>query len=200
MLYNTVKRCLDILSSGIVFFMLLPLLIITALLIKWDSPGPVIFAQRRIGRDDKEFVMYKFRTMYVGTPEVATDKLQDSKSHITSVGYYLRKYSIDEIPQLVNILTGDMAVVGPRPALYNQYDLREMRNLAGVNVIRPGLTGWAQVNGRDEIPLKQKVSLDAYYLRHRSLLLDLQIIYRTLFSVYAGEGVRQEKSSRKQTF
>ena len=198
MLYNTGKRCFDLLMSGMALFFLGPILFVTALIIKLNSTGPVIFAQRRVGRYDQEFVMYKFRTMHIGTPEVATDKLKDSKSYITSVGYYLRKYSIDELPQLLNILIGDMSIVGPRPALYNQYDLRELRNASGVSKIRPGLTGWAQVNGRDEIPLEQKVALDLQYLRHRSFAFDLQIIYRTIFSVYSGDGIQVGANHKKQ--
>lgn len=198
MKYNIIKRCFDIIMSGAALFFLGPILLTTALIIKVNSAGPIIFVQRRVGRFDKEFVMYKFRTMHVGTPEVATDKLKDSKSYITSVGYYLRKYSIDELPQLINILLGDMSIVGPRPALYNQYDLRAMRNEAGVSAIRPGLTGWAQVNGRDEIPLEQKVELDAYYLKQRSFFFDLQIIYRTIFSVYSGDGIKLGASKKKQ--
>lgn len=184
--------------SGMALLVLGPVLIATALIIKVNSAGPIILAQRRVGRFDKEFVMYKFRTMHVGTPEVATDKLTDSKSYITSVGYYLRKYSIDELPQLINILIGDMSIVGPRPALYNQYDLRAMRNEAGVLTIRPGLTGWAQVNGRDEISLEQKVALDLYYLQQRSFFLDLLILYRTVFSVYSGDGVKVSDINKKQ--
>jgi O-antigen biosynthesis protein WbqP len=198
MLYNAIKRCFDILLSGMALLFLGAVLLATALIIKINSPGSIIFAQRRVGCNDKEFVMYKFRTMHVGTPEVATDKLKDSKSYITSVGYYLRKYSIDELPQLVNILIGDMSIVGPRPALYNQYDLRELRNAAGVSKIRPGLTGWAQVNGRDEIPLEQKVALDSQYLRQRSFTFDLQIIYRTIFSVYSGDGIQAGANQKKQ--
>jgi O-antigen biosynthesis protein WbqP len=183
------KRIFDVSCSLLALLVMSPILLITALFILVDSRGPILFAQRRIGIHDKEFLMYKFRTMVVGTPEVATDKLTNSKSYITKIGYYLRKYSIDELPQLINILLGDMSIVGPRPALYNQYDLRKMRNKIDISSIRPGLTGWAQINGRDEISLEDKVKFDFYYLQNRSFLLDIKIIYRTVFSVSAGNGV-----------
>lgn len=183
------KRLFDITSSTLAFFLLLPIFLIIAILIKGDSQGPILFCQRRVGVNDKEFLMYKFRSMAVGTPDVATDKLINSQAYITKVGYYLRKYSLDELPQLINILKGDMSVVGPRPALYNQYELREMRNELGISVLRPGLTGWAQVNGRDEIGLKEKVTLDFFYVQHQSFWLDMKIIFYTLVSVYSGSGV-----------
>lgn len=183
------KRTFDLVSSSIALLLLAPILVIVAVWIRLDSPGPILFVQRRVGIGDKEFLMYKFRTMVVGTPEIATDKLNNSHSYITKIGYYLRKYSVDELPQLLNILLGDMSLVGPRPALYNQYDLREMRNKLGVSSIRPGLTGWAQINGRDDIALDDKVKLDLYYLQSWTFLLDLKIIYGTVFSVSAGTGV-----------
>ena len=184
------KRIFDIISSFCALTLLgLPLIII-AIFIKLDSKGPIIFTQCRVGKDDQEFTIYKFRTMVVGTPNLATDKLVNSKNYITKVGYFLRKYSLDELPQLYNILKGDMSVVGPRPALYNQYELRKLRNDFGISAIKPGLTGWAQVNGRDEIPLESKVKFDLEYLQRRSIFFDLMIIYRTMFSVYSGDGVR----------
>lgn len=186
------KRVFDIVSSALAIFLLMPFLAIIAILVKYSSRGPVIFCQRRIGVDDREFMMYKFRTMVVGTPEVATDKLTNSEQYITPIGYCLRKYSLDELPQLFNILFGDMSVVGPRPALYNQYDLRQMRNYTGISKVRPGLTGWAQINGRDEIPLEKKVALDEYYLRNKSFMMDLAIIYHTIFDVFAGSGVSRK--------
>lgn len=183
-----VKRILDLVLSGIAIMLLSPMLLVTVALIKLDSKGPALFAQRRIGMYDQEFLMYKFRTMVVGTPEVATDKLNDSHTYITKVGYYLRKYSIDELPQLLNIIKGDMSLVGPRPALYNQYDLRAKRNERGVDLVRPGLTGWAQINGRDDISLDEKILLDEYYCHNQSLFLDLKIIFGTAFSVAKGTG------------
>lgn len=189
------KRIFDFLIGSAVCFFLFPVLILLGLLVKVDSKGPALFRQRRIGQNDQEFYMYKFRSMAVGTPEVATDKLGDSANYVTKVGYYLRKYSLDELPQLLNIVKGDMSFVGPRPALYNQYDLREMRNTLGISNIKPGLTGWAQINGRDEVSLEEKVELDLYYFKHNSFLLDLVIIYRTVFSVFLGNGVSENKVS-----
>ena len=185
-----IKRTIDIVFSLIAIIMLMPLLLGVALLIRFDSQGPILFVQRRTGVSDTEFLMYKFRTMFIGTPDVATDKLKDSQQYVTPIGYYLRRYSIDELPQLFNILFGHMSLVGPRPALYNQYDLRQMRKEVGIDKIRPGLTGWAQVNGRDEISLQEKVCLDVVYLQQQSLLMDLKIVAMTVFSVYNGDGVK----------
>jgi O-antigen biosynthesis protein WbqP len=178
--------------SFIALVILSPVLLVTAFFISIESKGPVLFKQRRIGINNTEFIIYKFRSMRISTPEVATDKLADSQSYITRVGFYIRKYSIDELPQLINIFLGDMSIVGPRPALYNQYDLRELRNQLGISKIKPGLTGWAQINGRNEIPLQQKIELDLYYLKNQSFWLDLYIIYRTVFSIYAGDGVTKK--------
>ena len=183
------KRTIDIVASLLAIIILMPLLFVTAMWIRLDSRGPMLFVQRRIGVNDQEFLMYKFRTMFIGTPEVATDKLTNSQAYITKLGYYLRKYSIDELPQLFNVLFGHMSLVGPRPALYNQYDLRKMRVELGISKIPPGITGWAQINGRDEIPLSKKVDLDDYYLQKQSFGMDLRILYYTAFSVYTGNGV-----------
>ena len=183
---------MDIVASLIAIVILLPLLLGTAIWIRLDSKGPILFIQRRIGVNDTEFLMYKFRTMFIGTPEVATDKLTDSQQYITKIGYYLRKYSIDELPQLFNVLLGHMSLVGPRPALYNQYDLRQMRKEVDIHQIRPGVTGWAQVNGRDEISLQEKVHLDLVYLQQQSLILDLKILMMTVFSVSSGDGVSKK--------
>ncbi len=186
------KRLFDFILALVSIIVLGPLLLITSICIKLDSMGPIFFTQLRIGKNDQEFLMYKFRSMVVGTPNVATDKLTNSNSYITKVGYYIRKYSIDELPQLFNILKGDMSFVGPRPALYNQYDLRRMRNEVGISEIKPGLTGWAQINGRDEVSLEEKVNLDLYYLKNQSFFLDLKIIYMTAFSVSTGNGVNSK--------
>jgi len=183
------KRIIDIVASLIAIIILMPLLMGVVILITLDSRGPIVFVQRRIGVNDTEFLMYKFRTMFVGTPEVATDKLTNSQSYITKIGYYLRKYSIDELPQLFNVFLGQMSLVGPRPALYNQYDLRQMRKEVGIHQIRPGVTGWAQINGRDEISLSEKVHLDLYYLQNQSLRFYIKILIMTLFRVYSGDGV-----------
>lgn len=193
------KRCFDIVGSCMAILALSPLLLTVAILIKLDSKGPIVFVQRRVGVNDQEFMMYKFRTMAVGTPNVATDKLTNSEAYITKVGYYLRKYSIDELPQLFNILFGDMSIIGPRPALYNQYDLRKMRNKLGIDKIRPGLSGWAQINGRDDISLDEKVALDYYYLQNKSFFLDCRIILGTFLSVVGGTGETvQEKIAKEK--
>lgn len=193
-----IKRAMDIILSTSALVVLFPILLVVAVLIKLDSNGPVIFVQRRIGINDREFSMYKFRSMAIGTPNVATDKLVNSHAYITRVGYYLRKYSIDELPQLVNILHGDMSVVGPRPALYSQSDLREKRNALGIDRIRPGLTGWAQVNGRDDIRLDDKVALDCFYLSHLSFLLDCKVVLMTVFSVLRGNGENNREKATSQ--
>lgn len=186
------KLIFDRVVSFVAIIMLSPILIIITLLVKIDSRGPIVFRQKRVGIRNSEFTMYKFRTMRVGTPNVATDKLGDSSQYMTKVGYFLRKYSLDELPQLFNILLGQMSFVGPRPALYNQYDLRQMRNERGISGLRPGLTGWAQVNGRDDIELEQKVNLDEYYLKHRSFGLDFRILLLTFGCVFIGNGERSE--------
>jgi O-antigen biosynthesis protein WbqP len=183
------KRFFD-LSSSILALLLcaLPLLFIS-LLVKFSSPGPVLYWSNRVGRNNRIFRMPKFRSMRVDTPAVATHLLTDPGRWVTPAGRYLRKWSLDELPQLWSILVGDMSVVGPRPALFNQDDLISLRTLKGVHVLTPGLTGWAQVNGRDELPIPQKVELDAYYLHNRSLLLDLRIILKTVVNVLRSEGV-----------
>ena len=190
MLYKVSKRIFDIAAAllAIVVFLILKLIICIA--IKRDSPGSILFAQRRVGLNDREFVMYKFRSMAIGTPEVATHELTESHNYITRVGAFIRRTSLDELPQLYNILTGDMSLVGPRPALHSQHDLRELRNELGISTIKPGLTGWAQINGRDDIPLEKKVELDAYYLKHRSFLFDLKIIFLTIISVCKAHGIK----------
>ncbi|MHB1702464.1 MAG: sugar transferase [Acidobacteriaceae bacterium] len=188
--YEVTKRICDAVFSVLTLVVLSPPLLMIAMVIKLNSRGPAVLAQLRAGRNDRLFHCYKFRTMVTDTPEVATDKLENPEQYVTKVGYYLRKYSLDELPQLFNILRGEMSFVGPRPALHNQYDLRAMRNRAGVSRLRPGLTGWAQVNGRDDIPLIQKVGLDTDYARHRSLWFDIRILYRTVSSVASGNGVQ----------
>lgn len=192
------KRLLDIIGSAIALIVLSPLFLVIPIMIKAESKGPVIFKQQRIGVNDEEFYMYKFRTMFVGTPEVATDKLANIHNYITATGYYLRKYSLDELPQLLNILRGEMSFVGPRPALYNQYDLREKRNELGISSIKPGLTGWAQINGRDDISMQQKVSLDFYYLQNQNFWIDLIILFRTAYCVFFGNGVSASTEDAKQ--
>ncbi|SPF49824.1 Bacterial sugar transferase [Candidatus Desulfosporosinus infrequens] len=166
------KRFSDILFGLVLFIILSPLLLIISIVIKIDSKGPVLFSQRRIGRNNKEFLLYKFRTMKTNTPNVATHLLNDPKRYITPFGNFLRKSSLDELPQFLNIIKGDMTFFGPRPALYNQYDLIELRTRCGVHTLRPGVSGWAQVNGRDCLELSEKVDFDFYYLKHHNLLFD----------------------------
>jgi O-antigen biosynthesis protein WbqP len=185
------KRLFDIaLASALMLAFTLPMLLI-ALAVKHSSPGPVLYWSRRVGRHNRLFEMPKFRSMRTDAPVVATHLLSDSRQWITPVGRFLRVTSLDELPQLWSILTGEMSIVGPRPALFNQHDLIEMRTQAGVHVLTPGLTGWAQINGRDELPLEEKVRLDAYYLEHRSFRWDLKILAVTALKVFRREGVQQ---------
>ncbi|NML84133.1 sugar transferase [Polaromonas sp.] len=183
------KRFFDIIltaMAGVIF--LLPLLL-TALLVKLTSRGPVLYWSERVGRQNRIFKMPKFRSMQVGTPALATHLLNNPEAWLTPVGNFLRKSSLDELPQLWSILCGDMSFVGPRPALFNQHDLIALRTQYGVDKLVPGLTGWAQVNGRDELPIPQKVALDVEYLRCRSFRLDMKIIFMTAIKVARRESV-----------
>jgi O-antigen biosynthesis protein WbqP len=183
------KRALDILLSGLALLVLAVPIALVALAVRLTSPGPVLYWSERIGRDNKTFRMPKFRSMRVDTPQVATHLLESPERWLTPIGSFLRRSSLDELPQLWSILVGDMSIVGPRPALFNQHDLIELRTRRGVHKLRPGLTGWAQINGRDEIPIPDKVEYDAWYLAHSSLALDLRIIWRTAAQVVRSEGV-----------
>lgn len=183
------KRLVDVLLAGIALVVLgIPLLAV-ALLVKLTSPGPALYWSDRVGKGNRIFRMPKFRTMHVGTPAVATHLMTDPEHHLTPVGGFLRKTSLDELPQIFTVLKGDMSIVGPRPALFNQEDLIALRTEKGVHALNPGLTGWAQVNGRDELPIPVKVEYDEYYLKNRSLLLDMKIIMLTAKKVIVGEGV-----------
>lgn len=183
------KRLFDvILSSLVVLCLALPMLVV-ALAVKLTSIGPVLYWSDRVGRNNHIFRMPKFRTMRVGTPVLATHLLEDPTAYLTPIGTFLRKSSLDELPQLWNILKGDMSFVGPRPALFNQDDLIGMRNAAGVNELLPGLTGWAQVNGRDELPIPEKVKLDSEYIQRRSFAFDLRILWMTFTKVLQRDGV-----------
>lgn len=188
------KRLFDFLMSLIATIILSPVILIVALAVKFTSSGPMLFKQRRIGKDNVEFEIYKFRTMRINTPNVPTHLLENPEQWITPVGKFLRKTSLDELPQLFNILKGEMSIVGPRPALYNQLDLKEMRTEVGVHKLVPGLTGWAQINGRDEIPLSLKVNLDKEYLDRMSFLFDIKIIFMTVLSVLKRDGVQEGKA------
>lgn len=177
------KRIVDILLSLVSIFILSPLFILVAILIKSSSPGPVVHVSRRVGKGNRIFCMYKFRTMTLRTPDKATHLLEEPEKYITPLGKILRKSSIDELPQLFNVLKGDMSLVGPRPALHNQRDLIDARTKKKIHQLLPGITGFAQISGRDGLTIPQKVRLDEYYLRRRSVLLDFKIILKTFYNV-----------------
>ena len=185
-----VKRLLDILLSGAALVVLCIPMGIIALWIKLDSPGPVLFRQKRVGKNKVLFDILKFRTMRTDTPhDMPTHMLKNPDAFITKSGHFLRKTSLDELPQLWNIFVGQMSVVGPRPALWNQYDLIEERDKYGANDVTPGLTGWAQVNGRDELEIPVKARLDGEYVQHLGFAMDLKCFLRTITSVLGHEGV-----------
>lgn len=186
---DTVKRFFDVgvallLSAALA----VPMLVIAAM-VRVTSRGPALYWSDRVGQGNRIFRMPKFRSMYVGTPPVATHLLANSTTHITPIGRLLRKSSLDELPQLWSVLVGDMSLVGPRPALFNQNDLVQARTAAGVHKLRPGITGWAQINGRDELPIPVKVAMDTEYLFRRSLCLDLRILWLTVWKVLRSDGV-----------
>ena len=183
------KRLFDFLLACCAAVVLVFPVVVVALAVRLTSPGPALYWSDRVGRHNKIFRMPKFRSMRVGTPAVATHMLADAKSHLTPIGSFLRKSSLDELPQLWSILVGDMSFVGPRPALFNQDDLIALRTQYGVHELVPGLTGWAQVNGRDELPIPDKVKLDAEYLQRRSLWFDIKIIWLTALKVVRRDGV-----------
>lgn len=182
-------RILDILLSLVALIVFALPMALVALAVKLTSPGPVLYWSDRIGRDNTVFGMPKFRSMQIGTPAVATHLLTDGSAHLTPIGGFLRRTSLDELPQLWCIFAGAMSVVGPRPALFNQDDLVALRTAKGVQHLRPGLTGWAQVNGRDELSIPDKVALDAEYLARRTLVFDCHVIWLTVVKVVRGAGV-----------
>lgn len=184
-MYNLLQRLIALIS----LIILSPLFLIIAILIKLESKGPVFFKQERIGKDNINFMIYKFRSMRTDTPDVATHLLDDPEIFITKVGKFLRKTSLDELPQLINIIKGEMLFVGPRPALYNQFDLRDLRTEKGVHVLYPGVSGWAQVNGRDELEIPEKVEFDRQYAEKRSIFMDIKIVFMTILKVFKSEGV-----------
>ena len=188
--YKPIKRIIDLSLSVAGLIVLSPLFILLMIAIKMDSPGPVLFKQRRVGMNKTHFNIYKFRTMRTDTPkDTPTHLLEDPDQYITKMGRFLRKTSLDELPQIINILFGQMAIIGPRPALWNQYDLIEERDKYGANAIRPGLTGWAQINGRDELPIEVKAKYDGEYVRRMSFLFDLKCFVGTIMTVIRHEGV-----------
>ena len=184
------KRFLDIVLSACGILVLAPVFALLALAIKVDDPGPVFFRQKRVGIHKKHFQIMKFRTMKMDTPrDVPTHLLENPESYITRVGKILRKTSLDELPQIFQIFTGEMSIIGPRPALWNQFDLIEERDKYGANDIRPGLTGWAQINGRDELPIDVKARLDGEYVQNLSFGFDCKCFFGTIVSVLKSEGV-----------
>ncbi len=189
-MYAVIKRILDFILALIALILLSWIFIIIIVCIKADSKGPILFKQKRVGIHKKHFMIYKFRTMRIDTPkDMPTHMLKNPEQFITKVGKFLRKTSLDELPQLLNILKGDMAIVGPRPALWNQYDLIEERDKYGANDVLPGLTGWAQINGRDELLIPVKAALDGEYIKKMGFLMDVKCIFGTVKSVLKHEGV-----------
>lgn len=186
---NEMKRILDLGLAIAVGMLLLAPLLVVGIMVRLTSAGPVLYWSDRVGRNNSLFKMPKFRTMKVGTPAVATHLLADANTYLTPIGSFLRKSSLDEMPQIWSILKGDMRFVGPRPALFNQQDLIDLRTAYGVHALTPGLTGWAQINGRDELPIPQKVALDVEYLQRQSLSFDLKILLLTAVKVLRRDNV-----------
>ena len=190
MAYKVLKNMIDRLLALVGLIVLSPVFLVLVIAIKLDSRGPVLFQQKRVGIHKNHFHILKFRTMRTDTPkDTPTHLLKDPQQYITKVGSFLRRTSLDELPQIINILKGDMAIVGPRPALWNQYDLIAERDKYGANDILPGLTGWAQINGRDELPIDVKARLDGEYVSNMSLLMDLKCILGTVVSVIKQDGI-----------
>ena len=188
--YLNVKRLIDIVLSILGFFVLLPIFIIIIILIKIDSNGPILFKQKRVGIHKSYFNILKFRTMRIDTPkDTPTHLLSNPEQWITRVGKVLRRTSLDELPQIINIIKGDMSIIGPRPALWNQYDLIDERDLYGANNVPVGLTGWAQINGRDELSIEEKAKLDGEYVKYIGFAMDFRCFVGTIYSVIRKEGV-----------
>jgi O-antigen biosynthesis protein WbqP len=190
--YLCVKRTLDFICSLLALIALSPLFLILIIAIKLDSKGPVLFKQNRVGIHKTHFNILKFRTMRIDTPkDIPTHQLKNPEQYITKVGKFLRKTSLDELPQILNIFVGQMSVIGPRPALWNQYDLIEERDKYGANDVPVGLTGWAQINGRDELPIKVKAKLDGEYVKHIGPIMDIRCFLGTIASVLQSKGVKE---------
>ena len=192
------KRILDFLLSLCGLLVLWPLFLVIAAAIKIDDPGPVFFSQKRVGLHKRYFQLYKFRSLKVSTPDVPTHLLEHPEQYISKVGGFLRKYSLDELPQIINILLGQMAIIGPRPALWSQEDLIAERDKYGANDIRPGLTGWAQINGRDELTIEEKSVYDGEYVRNLSFAFDCKCFFGTIGKVLRHEGVVEGASDKKR--
>ena len=190
MIYLKIKRVIDFVLSGVGLILLSPVFLLLIIAIKLDSPGPVLFKQKRVGIHKQNFNILKFRTMRIDTPsDMPTHLLEKPDQWITKVGKFLRKTSLDELPQIINILKGEMSIIGPRPALWNQYDLIEARDIYGANDVPVGLTGWAQINGRDELEIDVKARLDGEYAEKIGFLMDVRCFFGTIFSVLRREGV-----------
>lgn len=189
MYQHSLKRILDFLLALFGLLVLWPVFLIIAIAIKIDDPGPVFFSQKRVGLHKRYFQLYKFRSMKVSTPDVPTHLLEHPEQYISRVGGFLRKTSLDELPQLLNILRGDMAIIGPRPALWSQEDLIAERDQYGANDVRPGLTGWAQINGRDELTIEEKSAFDGEYVRRLSFTFDCKCFFGTIGAVLRHDGV-----------
>lgn len=189
-MYRIIKRVMDTILSFLALIVLFPFFIIISLSIKLSSPGPLFFTQKRIGKNKKPFTIIKFRTMRIDAPkDTPTHMLENPDKWITRIGKFMRKTSIDELPQIINILLGHMSIIGPRPALWNQDELIQERDKYGANKLYPGLTGYAQVHGRDELPIPEKAKLDGYYVEHFGFLLDIKIFFMTIVSVFKSDGV-----------
>ena len=189
MIYKTIKRLFDLIATVILLLILIVPMIIIALLVKATSKGPFLYWSNRVGRYNSIFRMPKFRTMRVDTPAVATHLMKNPDVYLTPIGSFLRRFSLDELPQLYSVLKGDISFVGPRPALFNQDDLVGLRTGKGIHKLIPGITGWAQVNGRDELPIPVKVEFDEYYLKNKSFVFDFKILWMTFVKVVRREGV-----------
>lgn len=183
--------------AAVLFLILSPLFLFISVAIRLDSPGPAVFRQKRVGHHRRYYTIYKFRTMVVGMPDLPAALVKEDDRRFTRLGRFLRRFSLDELPQLINIIKGEMSFVGPRPALYNQDDLIAMREACGIHAIKPGVTGWAQVNGRETVSVEEKVRLDQYYLKNQSRLLDLKIIFLTLFNSSRGKDLYTSTSDDK---
>lgn len=196
-MYMKLKRLIDIILSSMALIILSPLFLILILAIKLDSKGTVLFKQKRIGIHKKYFYILKFRTMRIDTPkDIPTHLLENPEQYITKVGKFLRKTSLDELPQIINILRGDMSIIGPRPALWNQYDLIEERDKYGANDVVPGLTGWAQINGRDELEIPVKARLDGIYVKKMGFIMDAKCFIRTIISVLRADGIIEGRTGK----
>lgn len=191
LIYRVIKRIIDVICSLLGIIVLSPILIIVSILIKLESKGPIIFKQVRAGKNSKPFYIYKFRSMKTNTPNIATNDFNNASDYITKVGRFIRKTSLDEIPQLFNILKGDMSIVGPRPVILEEVELIELRQMYNVDKILPGITGWAQINGRDNIGNEEKVKYDYEYLTKKSIIMDLYIIVMTALKVLKRSDIKE---------